>query len=128
MTSPNLAAVHRIYEAFASRDLESILALMHPEVTVRQDAPLPWGGTYTGPSGVRVFLGTLLSHIDSDLEIGEIVDAGGEIVQIGRTRGKALGTDKNFDAREIHVWRFRDELVSGYQVYLDVPRMLAALS
>jgi uncharacterized protein len=128
MTSSNVDTVHRIYDAFANRDLAAILALMDPDVILRQDAPLPWGGTYTGPAGVQAFLGTLLSHIDPRLEIGEIIDAGGDIVQIGRTRGKALSTGKKFDAREIHLWRFNDGLVSGYTVYVDVPEMLGALS
>jgi hypothetical protein len=122
MTSPNLTTVHRIYESFATRDLAAILGAMHPDVVVRQDAPLPWGGTYTGPAGVRAFLGALLSHVDPRLDTGDA------IVQVGRTRGLAHGNGKKFDATEIHVWRFSDGLVSSYQVYIDVPQMVAALS
>jgi ketosteroid isomerase-like protein len=49
-------------------------------------------------------------------------------VQIGRTRGAAHSTAKSFDAREIHIWRFGDGLVVSFEVLVDTPEMVAALS
>lgn len=120
--------VQGIYDAFARGDLETILAAMHPDVTVTQEAPLPWGGMYSGPAGVADFLGRLLAQVDVELEVGELIPAGEHIVQIGHTTGKALATGKKFHAREVHVWGFKDGLVSSYAVYIDVPRMLDALA
>jgi ketosteroid isomerase-like protein len=124
----NLATVERIYDAFASRDLDTILAAMHPDVVIRQDAPLPWGGTYTGKAGVVQFVSKLLANLDTHLTTEELISSGDHVVQIGRTKGTVLATAIEFDTREIHVWGFKDGLVVSYQVYIDVPSMLAALT
>nr|WP_042187591.1 nuclear transport factor 2 family protein [Kibdelosporangium sp. MJ126-NF4]CEL18211.1 Ketosteroid isomerase-related protein [Kibdelosporangium sp. MJ126-NF4]CTQ90558.1 Ketosteroid isomerase-related protein [Kibdelosporangium sp. MJ126-NF4] len=128
MTTDNLTTVERIYDAFARRDLDTIMAAMDPSVTVVQDAPLPWAGRYTGHAGLADFLGKLLSHVEARLEVGELVAAGDHIVQIGHTNGRVLSNGKEFHAREVHVWRFRDGLVTSYEVHIDVPHMLHALS
>lgn len=127
MTMNELKTIQRIYQAFARRDLQTIAAAMDPQVSVVQDAPLPWGGRYTGREGLAVFLTTLLAHIEPTLDVGELIDAGGHIVQIGHTRGRALKSGKHFHAREVHVWGLRNGLVTSYQVHIDVPPMLEAL-
>ncbi|ONI87454.1 hypothetical protein ALI144C_08640 [Actinosynnema sp. ALI-1.44] len=128
MTTDNLTTVERIYDAFARRDMDTIMAAMDHSVVIVQDAPLPWAGRYTGHAGLAEFLGRLLSHVELRLDVGELITAGDHIVQIGHTNGRVLSNGKEFHVREVHVWRFRGGLVTSYEVHLDVPRMLKALS
>jgi len=62
------------------------------------------------------------------VQTDEFLSSGDCVVQIGRTRGRVLSTNREFDARELHVWRLRDGLVTSYEVFIDVPEMLAALA
>jgi ketosteroid isomerase-like protein len=124
----NIEIIERIYAAFARRDLAAVLAELAPDVTLVQEAPLPWGGTYTGRDGAAAFLGNLLAHLEPRLEIDELIPSGDYVVQIGHTSGRVVCTGKPFRAREVHVWRLSGGLVSSYQVHIDVPRMLDALA
>jgi uncharacterized protein len=124
----NMATIERVYAAFARGDMDTIMAAMAPDVTVKQDAPLPWGGTYTGHAGFGRFLGTLLEHLDVSLETDELISSGDYVVQIGRTRGTVRRNGKPFRVRELHIWRFEDGMVASYQVHIDLPHMLNALA
>ena len=64
MTTDNLTVVKGIYDAFARRDMEAIAAVVDPDVTIHQDAPLPWAGTFTGIAGFGEFLSRLLGHVE----------------------------------------------------------------
>jgi uncharacterized protein len=128
MSTELLAHVTRIYDAYSRGDIETVLGALHQDVTLINDVPLPWGGRYSGPQGVADFFGRLLSGVDTKIEVEELFVSGDSVVQIGRTRGTVRSTGKPFDAREIHIWRFRDGLVSTFQVLLDSPQMQQALS
>ena len=43
-----LPTIEKVYEAFAARDLDALLALCAPDLVLTQDPALPWGGTYQG--------------------------------------------------------------------------------
>ena len=128
MTTELLAKVETLYDAFARQDLGTVLAAVHPEATIVNEVPLPWGGTYHGPEGFGEFFGKLLGGLDTRVETEELIVSGDHVVQIGRTRGTVRETGKKFDAREIHIFRFRDGLVFRFEVLLDTPQMQAALA
>lgn len=132
MTEPttaktDLEIVQGLYDAFARRDLDTIRAAIAPDFVMSQTDLLPWGGTRHGPDGFFAFLGTLLSHVDTNVEIEQLIDAGDHVVEIGHTRGKVLAHGNEFRIRELHAWTLRAGLVTSYRVYVDVPAMLAAL-
>jgi ketosteroid isomerase-like protein len=120
--------VRRIYDAYARRDLAAALASFSPEVEYVQTDLLPWGGRYCGLEGVRTSLGKLLEHVDSRVEVEEIVSAGDHVIVIGRTRGKALGSGASFDVRAVHVWTVVDGSVRRFEAYIDTPAMLSVLN
>ncbi len=127
-TMDNVALVRGLYEAFARRDLDAIRAVLAPDVVVEQTSALPWGGRRVGVEGFEAFIGSLLSHLDTTLEIGEFLDAGDHVVEIGHTRGRVLASGTGFRLREVHVWGVRDGKVVSYRAYVDAPGMLAALA
>jgi ketosteroid isomerase-like protein len=119
--------VAALYTAFARRDLPAVLALADQEIVVAQTELLPWGGTYHGHEGLKAFTAALLDRVDSQVEVEEFVEAGDQVVAIGRTRGTVRGTGTAFDVRVAHVWTLRDGKAVLFEAYIDTPAMLRAL-
>jgi len=126
-TDDRIELVRSLYAAFARRDFEAIAAALDEEIDVRMEAPVPWGGRYTGLAGFQDFFGLLLAHLDTEVEIGELIDAGAHVVQLGYTHGRVLRTGAEFRVREMHVWGFAEGKVRTFHIYLDVPALLAVL-
>jgi uncharacterized protein len=117
-----------MYDAYKRKDLEAILGLLETEIEIYQTTAVPWGGRYRGREGTQQFLGRLMAHVDSVVEIEELFDAGERVVEIGRSLGWVKGTNRKFDVREVHVWELRDGKIASLQSHLDTPAMLAALA
>ena len=127
MAGENATLVRRIYDAFGRRDVATLADLVAPDVVVTRTPLLPWGGEYAGHAGVLEFFGKLAGSIDSQVETSELFEAGDRVVQVGRTRGRAAGRNRDFDVAEVHVWTVRDGKATQAEFYVDTPAMLAAL-
>ena len=128
MSSETSDLIRRAYERFAQRDIAAILDLFDPGIEFYQTEELPWGGIYRGIPEVRDFFARLLQSIDSRVESREIISAGDRVVIIARLHGIALATARPFDLTAVHVWTFRDGKAVRFEVYIDTPGMLRALS
>jgi ketosteroid isomerase-like protein len=117
----------RTYRAIGERDLETVVAIIDPSITIWQTEELPWGGSYVGLDGFAEFFGKLTGTITSSVEVEDIYEAGDHVVQIGFTRGTVNATGVAFDVREAHVWEVRDGKAVSFRAYIDTPAMLAAL-
>jgi ketosteroid isomerase-like protein len=84
----DLEKIEELYRAQQKRDIRSILMLMSPDVEIMQSTDLPGGGHYLGHDGVKKFLATLAGHIDSQVHVERLIDAGEKIAVVGRTVGK----------------------------------------
>ena len=123
-----LDVVRSVYAAFVAGDVAALLPLLDDEVEFRQSEELPWGGTYRGREAALRFLGTLTSHIATQVDIDRLIVAGDTVVENGRTRGRALASGREFAIDETHVWRVRDGKVVSMHAYVDNAAMLAALA
>jgi uncharacterized protein len=119
--------VRSIYDAFARQDMETVQAALAADVVIDQPEALPWGGRYQGPDGFHAFLGAMLSRVQPTLEVGELLESGEHIVQVGRSRGRVRANDHDYEIREVHVWGFRDGKVASFTVHLDTATLTAAL-
>lgn len=122
-----VALVRSMYDAFRRRDAAAVLALMSPTIEIVQSELLPWGGRHVGHAGAQEFFGTLLRHIDSEVEMRAFVEAGERVVAVGRTRGLALDTGRAFDVNAVHVWTVADGRATRLEAFIDTPAMLAAI-
>ena len=128
MTSVDL--VRRSYDAFARGDLDGVLADMHPEIEWHQAQGLPHGGRYNGVVEVRR---NIFDPLDEEwwdefsAAPEEFLDAGNEVVVIGRYRGIAKGTGKELDVPFVHVWTVREEKAVRFRQFLDTAGWVAAL-
>jgi ketosteroid isomerase-like protein len=123
--------VRRSYEAFARDDMDGVTADMHPDIEWHQAQGLPHGGLYKGLAEVRR---NVFDPLDDEwwdefsADPDEFLDAGDEVVVIGRYRGIAKGTGKVLDAPFVHVWTFRGDKAIRFRQYLDTAGWNDALS
>ncbi|MBA3043109.1 MAG: nuclear transport factor 2 family protein [Alphaproteobacteria bacterium] len=121
-----LDVVRAVYRAYAARDLAAIQALYHPDCEIYQSALLPWGGELRGRAGLQQFFIRLTSTIDTEIVDEQLFEAGDRVVSIGRTRGKALATGRQFELPAVHVYTVREGTICRYEAYVDTPAMLSA--
>jgi len=119
--------VEEVYRAFKKRDMAAILMLMDQDVEIAQSPELPWGGIHRGHDGLKQFLTRLAEHLDNRLNVECIIDAGQQVVAVGRTAGKVRSTGLEFDIPFAHVWTLREGEIVRFEPYIDNPTMLAAL-
>lgn len=119
--------VAQAYGALATRDLGALERLVDPEVEIRQTEALPWGGRWRGPEGFRDFVARLFAHIDSQVQIERLYEAGEEVVAVGRTRGTARASGRAFDVPFVHVWRVEKGRIRSFHALIDTPAMREAL-
>jgi len=127
----NLEIVRRSYAAFERGDLDAVLADLDPEIEWHQAQGLPHGGLYHGHDEVRR---NVFEPLDAEWwsEFSalpdEILDAGDELVVLGRYRGTAKGTGKRLDVPFVHVWTLRDERATRFRQFLDTAGWIEALA
>jgi ketosteroid isomerase-like protein len=124
----NIEIVKRIYAALGEKDRPAILALLAPDIVIRQSPVVPWGGEYHGHEGALQFFGKLAGTVATAVEAENLFEAGDQVVQVGRTRGHVVATGKEFDIAEAHVWTIHDGKAARAEFYIDTPAQLAALS
>jgi uncharacterized protein len=128
MRIANLDLVRGSYEKFARRDIPGGLQFFNDQVEFHQSSLLPWGGTCRGPSQAKEFFARLLQHIDSQVELVQLVKAGDHVVAIGRLHGVTRQRHNPFDLTAVHVWTLNDSKAIRFEGYIDTPSMLAALA
>jgi hypothetical protein len=127
MATQILDIVRGIYDAYSRKDVPAIFAALALDAEFYQSELLPWGGTYRGPAEIGDFFGRLTEHIDSRVDVDELVEAGDHVVVVGHSRGRVKKTGREFDVAAIHVWTIREGKVSRFEAYIDTPEMLRAL-
>jgi ketosteroid isomerase-like protein len=123
--------VRRSYEAFARDDMDGVLGDMDPDIEWHQAQGLPHGGLYRGLDEVRR---NIFDPLDEEwwdeftADPDEFLDAGSEVVVLGRYRGRAKGTGKQLDVPFVHVWTVRDGKAVRFRQFLDTAGWVEALS
>jgi ketosteroid isomerase-like protein len=123
--------VKRSYAAFELGDLDGVLGDMDPEIEWQQAQGLPHGGTYRGVDEVRRSIFDPLDEQwwdEFSAVPTEFLDAGGEVVVLGRYRGTAKGTGKQLDVPFVHVWTVRGEKAVRFRQFLDTAGWIEALA
>jgi uncharacterized protein len=127
----HVEAVRRSYEAFARGDLDAVVADMHDDIEWQQAQGLPHGGAYRGLDQVRA---AIFDPLDEEwwdefaADPDEFLDAGAEVVVLGRYRGRAKGSGAELDVPFVHVWSFRGGKAWRFRQFLDTDGWNRALS
>jgi ketosteroid isomerase-like protein len=126
----NVDIVKRSYEAFARDDLDGVMGDMHPEIVWHQAQGLPHGGTYRGVDEVKR---NIFDPLDEEwwneftADPDEFLDAGRNVVVIGRYRGTAKATGKQLDVPFVHIWTLDGDKAIQFRQYLDTAGWVGAL-
>jgi uncharacterized protein len=126
----NVEIVRRSYEAFSRHDMDGVLGDMHPEIVWHQAQGLPHGGVYRGLAEVKK---NIFDPLDEEWWDGftadpdEFLDAGDQVVVVGRYRATAKGTGKQLDVPFVHIWTLDDDKAIRFRQYLDTAGWVGAL-
>lgn len=121
----------RSYEAFARGAMDDVLADMHTDIEWHQAQGLAHGGVYFGIDEVRR---NVFDPLGRDwweefvVTPQEFLDAGPDVVVLGRYRGTARETGKILDVPFVHVWTFEDGLAIRFRQFLDTAGWVEALA
>jgi uncharacterized protein len=103
---------------------------MHPEIVWHQAQGLPHGGIYRGLAEVKK---NIFDPLDEEWWDGftadpdEFLDAGDQVVVVGRYRATAKGTGKQLDVPFVHIWTLDDDKAIRFRQYLDTAGWVGAL-
>jgi ketosteroid isomerase-like protein len=127
----DLDRVRASYASFDEGDLEAALVAFDDDVVWEQAQGLPHGGVYHGLDEVRR---NVFDPLDRDwwssfaARPSELIDAGDEIVVLGRYEGVARGTGRVLDVPFVHIWTFRGERAVRFRQFLDTAGWNEALA
>jgi ketosteroid isomerase-like protein len=123
----SLEIVKQAYIYLNEKDIPHYFSLMSPNVEFYQTEELPWGGHYRGFDESKVFFSKFSPLIDSSVEISQYIQAGEQIVAIGKTNGIAKLSGKKFSCNLAHMWAVKEEKIVRLEVYIDTEAVKAAL-
>jgi ketosteroid isomerase-like protein len=121
----------RGYQAFGSGDTQSVLALLHPDVTVEVHTDRPDIGSeiYEGHDG---FLENFaeLEDVFEDLKIDpQEIDQSEERIMVAcRITGRGKGSGVAIEAKIFHVWTLRDGMATRLEIFSDSEQARIALT
>lgn len=127
----NQELVRKVYDAFVTKDLASILDLQADDVhwSVAGSADqIPWAAPRPGREGVADFLKTLSQWLVAEqFEIRDYVASGDKVVALGYQRGYVRPNERAYDFDFVHVWTVRDGKISSFRVYYDTAYVASRL-
>ncbi len=123
MSEQNVALVRSIYDAFAAGDIAGVVGRMSPDMVWNEAENFPYadGNPYRGADAI---LGGVFARLGSEWDgfaaiPEEFLDAGDNVVVLGRYRGTCKATGQAMDAQMAHVWRVADGMAERFQQYTD---------
>ncbi len=125
----NADTARTIYDAFAKGDVGTVLGVMDPKIDWQEPESLPFDNQ-ASPQGVAegIFGPLMTMFPDFTVNTDEIHEAGDVVFSVGTYRGTSANTDKKFESKFAHVWRFgSDGKVTGFRTYNDTHAWLESI-
>ena len=76
MSQADVDVTEQFLKAFAAGDIETVFAMLHPEVVVHEGAGLPYAGEYVGPAGLQELVGKIMTPFEMTLDSYQVSDGG----------------------------------------------------
>jgi uncharacterized protein len=128
MSQENLEVVSGLYDKFATGDIDSILALVDPEIEFDLSDRLPDEGIHRGREAYRQFLDrTFELWADFRVDVEELLDAGDAVVALIRTAATGRASGISIDERVAHVFWLRDAAPYRFKVFGERAEALEAV-
>jgi ketosteroid isomerase-like protein len=130
MSQQNVEAFQRAAEAINGRDIDGLLAEVHPEVEWHpvMIASLAGSATvYRGHEGVRDWIRDVDESFDRTHSVfPEVRDLGDRLVAIGTLRAQGKGSGVEVESPIAYVADFKDGKAVLVRTYLDLEQALEA--
>jgi uncharacterized protein len=109
MTQENVEIVHRVFDAWNSRDEEKSLTLTDPEIEFVNSPTAVEPGTRGGSDEITAVWRTQWEILlDGRVEIDRVYDRGDEIFALGRLSRRMPEGDARIEDRYFSSWKIRD--------------------
>jgi hypothetical protein len=121
MSQQDVEMVRKGYDAFNRKDIAAVLELYDSQIEwIEAGGGRSPSGTYRGPQSVanEVFATVPENFDDFRAEPEQFIDAGENVVVVGRFRGRAKN-GVTLDAPFVHVHRLRNGKTVRFQNYVD---------
>lgn len=126
----NAEIVLSLYDAFAVGDLDTINAIIHPDVVWIESEGIPYGGTFIGRDAVfeGVFGKIAAEWTGFTAVVDEIFEAdGNRVVTLGRDSGTFNATGKSMVAPTSSIWTLNEQgQVVRFVQYIDTLAVVSA--
>ena len=76
MSQADVDVTEQFLKAFAAGDIETVFALLHPEVLITEGDGLPYAGEYVGPAGLQDLVGKIMTPFEMVLDGYQVSDGG----------------------------------------------------
>jgi ketosteroid isomerase-like protein len=123
LSQANVDTVKELYAAFGREDLETVREMMAPDIEWYEAESFPYedGNPYVGPDAV---LDGVYARLTGEWdgfteELGNVLDAGEQVVTTGYYTGTYKPTGKHVRAQFVHVWTARNGRITAFQQYTD---------
>jgi ketosteroid isomerase-like protein len=126
---PNVDLVRRLYEAFAERDLEGMMAVTSPDLEwfpVQTASMVQRSGPYRGHEGLRTYFADV-DRVWRQLDIipRDFRDLGDRVLVLGRVYGRGAGGYIS-DSPAGWLWKVEHGAIKWGRVYLSRAEALQA--
>lgn len=129
MLATGLEIVGAFFGAFGAGDIPGAMALLTPDVRWKLHATdIPWGGTFTGPSGVGDFFAKFGANVEPiEMTPNSMSEADGLVYVRGIERSKVKATGKEYAVEWVHVISTANGKIATFDEYLDSAAIAAAM-
>ena len=119
--APNSAIeiVRCIYDALDDGDTRTPQKYFREDVEAYVSDFLPWGGLMKGLGAFTEGFVTMTRHVRIAFEPEELIDAGDNVIAMGRSVGIVHATGQPFSIRTVQVWRVEGDKVVAVAFYHD---------
>jgi ketosteroid isomerase-like protein len=127
-TQGNVERVRQAYAAYEQTGVEALYPFLAPDVEWDMTKTALDSRVHRGHPGVRQFFAGLAKTWESfNFRYDEYIEAGDEVVAIGRFFGCGQASGIEIEAPMVHIWTVRDGIGVRLQAYLDRKQALAAV-
>ena len=116
----NINTIKQVYADFGARNFKAVLDVLTDDI--KWEPPLvperPYNNLRTGKSEVEAWMKEMATDVTYTKEIPQAIYADNDVVIVkGFFAGMANTTGKSFESDFIHLWKFREDKICGYQAF-----------
>ena len=125
----NIALIHKMYAAFGSGDVQTILDHVAPDAEWINHGPttIPYAGSRKGTAQIREFFQAIADSTTAGrVNARDFIARGDMVIATGRYTAKVRNTGADIDTPIAHFFTVRDGKVTRWEGYSDTAHVAEA--